>query len=65
MEIKLKVIIEGRKPNCYLCDIRGHLKMECPKYNLPHTKEVVAEQQNTVKDIEEVYIEPETRNQRK
>ncbi|CAI9726493.1 ---NA--- [Octopus vulgaris] len=40
-EKTISVIVEGRKPNCYLCGSRGHIKKECPLY------EFTAEQKET------------------
>lgn len=27
-----KVVIQGGRPNCYLCCQRGHIKVDCPDY---------------------------------
>lgn len=29
------MIVERRKPNCYLCGVRGHMRTQCPKYKPP------------------------------
>lgn len=31
----LKVVVAGRKPNCYLCRVKIHMRMQHPKYKLP------------------------------
>ncbi|CAI9718410.1 Hypothetical predicted protein [Octopus vulgaris] len=39
-EKTLSVIVEGRKPNCYLSGTRGHIRKECPLYGFTVEKEM-------------------------
>ncbi|CAI9715248.1 XP_036361568.1uncharacterized protein LOC118764671 [Octopus vulgaris] len=62
-EKTLSVIVEGRKPNCYLCGTRGHIKKECPLYEFVAECEQELEKKNTVNEKEN--IEKETKQQEK
>ncbi|CAI9715821.1 ---NA--- [Octopus vulgaris] len=63
-EKTLSVIVEGRKPNCYLCGTRGHIKKECPLYEfIAEYEKEIEEKKNTVNEKEN--IEKETKQQEK
>ncbi|CAI9737592.1 XP_036361568.1uncharacterized protein LOC118764671 [Octopus vulgaris] len=63
-EKTLSVIVEGRKPNCYLCGTRGHIKKECPLYEfVAECEQELEEKKNTVNEKES--IEKETKQQEK
>ncbi|CAI9726063.1 ---NA--- [Octopus vulgaris] len=63
-EKTLSVIVEGRKPNCYLCGTRGHIKKECPLYEfVAECEQELEEKKNTVNEKEN--IEKETKQQEK
>ncbi|CAI9719597.1 XP_014783152.1PREDICTED: uncharacterized protein LOC106878453 [Octopus vulgaris] len=63
-EKTLSVIVEGRKPNCYLCGTRGHIKKECPLYEfIAEYEKELEEKKNTVNEKEN--IEKETKQQEK
>uniref|UniRef100_A0A0L8HUA5 CCHC-type domain-containing protein n=1 Tax=Octopus bimaculoides TaxID=37653 RepID=A0A0L8HUA5_OCTBM len=49
-ERTLNVVVEGRKPNCYICGERGHMKTKCPLYEFtqPQQEKAQAEEENIV-----------------
>uniref|UniRef100_A0A0L8FKL1 CCHC-type domain-containing protein n=1 Tax=Octopus bimaculoides TaxID=37653 RepID=A0A0L8FKL1_OCTBM len=54
-ERTLIVVVEGRKPNCYICGERGHMKTKCPLYEFTHPQQekTQAEEENIVDHTEE------------
>uniref|UniRef100_A0A0L8ICM9 CCHC-type domain-containing protein n=1 Tax=Octopus bimaculoides TaxID=37653 RepID=A0A0L8ICM9_OCTBM len=55
-EKTLNVVVEGRKPNCYICGERGHMKTKCPLYEFtqPRQEKVQTEEERIVDHTEEI-----------
>ncbi|XP_052822358.1 uncharacterized protein LOC128247323 isoform X2 [Octopus bimaculoides] len=55
-EKMLNVVVEGRKPNCYICGERGHMKAKCPLYEFtqPQQEKAQTEEEIIVDHTEEI-----------
>lgn len=46
-ESSLEVVFEGRKLNCYVCEVRGYMRTQYSRQKLPQVeKEEIAKDQN-------------------
>uniref|UniRef100_A0A0L8FZD3 CCHC-type domain-containing protein n=1 Tax=Octopus bimaculoides TaxID=37653 RepID=A0A0L8FZD3_OCTBM len=55
-ERTLNVVVEGRKPNCYICGERGHMKTKCPLYEFtqPQQEKAQAKEEHIANHTEEM-----------